>query len=318
MDYPSEQFAVTVLADRCTDATAEVARMAGADVIERTGGEDGKGALLAWYLAQEPLRRDEDLVVFDADNRVGSDLLMAYSDALDSGYDVAQSYLDVSNPDESWLATASALSYWASNRMVQLARHNLGWGPDLGGTGTAYTGAVISEIGGFPGSQAEDQEQAARLMVTRHRVAWLHENRIYDQKPTGLRAAVGQRARWQAGKRSVARAYARRLLEAALRQLRWGPIDMLVRLWQPGRSFMVLVAALLGVLSFFVPMLWPWWLWATLVAVQVLAPIPFLARDHVGWRYLLRYPLLAVFGLLWLPIRLVSYRLRGWYHTPHE
>jgi hypothetical protein len=81
---------------------------------------------------------------------------------------------------------------------------------------------------------------------------------------------------------------------------------------------MVLVAALLGVLSFFVPMLWPWWLWATVVAVQVLAPIPFLARDHVGWRYLLRYPLLAVFGLLWLPIRLVSYRLRGWYHTPHD
>ena len=46
---------------------------------------------------------------------------------LDAGHEVVQCYLDVENPDGSVLATASAMTYWAGNRMVQLARDNLGW-----------------------------------------------------------------------------------------------------------------------------------------------------------------------------------------------
>lgn len=313
--YPRELVRVVVLADRCTDETAAVAAAAGVDVRERHRGADGKGALLAWHLDREPLEPDEAVVILDADNRIGPELLHGYADALDAGYDVAQSYLDVSNPEESWLATAGALSYWASNRMVQLARHNLDWGPELGGTGMVLSAKAMTEL--RPGSFTEDQELTARLMLEGYRIAWLQNSRIYDQKPAALGTAMGQRARWQAGKRDVARRYFVRLLVAGMRRLRWAPVDLAIRLVQPGRTFMVLVAALLAVASLFVEMLWPWWFWAAVVAAQVVIPLPFLARDGVSWRYLVRYPVLAIFGLLWLPIRLMSYVTRGWYHTPH-
>ena len=71
----------------------------------------------------------------------------------------------MSNPDASALTTAAALSYWASNRMVQLARRNLGWSADLGGTGMCLTGEALAAVGGFGTSATEDQELVARLVL---------------------------------------------------------------------------------------------------------------------------------------------------------
>ena len=133
-----ENYSLTTLADRCDDETERIASEYG-NVAERDSGADGKGAALAWYLDMYPLADDEALVVLDADNRVSPDLLAQISDALEHGAQVVQCYLDVLHPDSSPLTTASALTYWAGNRMVQLARANRGWSVDLGGTGMALT-----------------------------------------------------------------------------------------------------------------------------------------------------------------------------------
>lgn len=315
-EYPDDRVRVVVIADRCTDDTVLVVQ--DAEVVERRDGPDGKGPALAWHLEQSPLDADESLVVLDADNRVDKTFLAGVADALDWGFDVAQAYVDTSNPDASWLTTASALSYWASNRMVQLARHNLGWAPDLGGTGTAFAPTASFILESDSGVLTEDSEQVARLILAGRRVAWLHDVRVYDQKPASVGVAMRQRARWMSGKRTVARTYRLSMLGAALRRRSWSLVDLLIRQSQPGRAFMVGVSAAFGVAAVFTDLLWPWWVWAVIVAVQVLAPIVFLIRDRVPARYLWRYPLLVVFGLAWLPVRLMSWRVRGWYHTPHD
>lgn len=315
-DYPREHTRVVVLADRCTDGTATA--VGATEVVERNDGPDGKGAALAWYLERWPLGAEESIVVLDADNRLDGEFLTGLADALDSGFDAAQAYVDTSNPDASWLTMASALSYWASNRMVQLARHNLGWAPDLGGTGTAFAPTAAWVLESDSGVLTEDSEQVARLVLTGRRIAWLHGVRVYDQKPSSMGIAMRQRARWMSGKRSVARSYRSRLLMEAVRRRSWGPVDVVIRQSQPGRSFMVGVSGALAVAAWFSDHLWPWWVWALIVAVQVAAPLLFLVRDRVPGRYLWRYPLLVVFGLLWLPVRFMSARVRGWYHTPHD
>ncbi len=316
-DYPAGSMRTVVLADRCTDDT--VGRVSGrVEVVERDSGPDGKGQLLAWYLEGDPLAGNESLLVLDADNRVDQGFVSTIADALDAGYDAAQAYVDASNPDESWLATAGALSYWASNRMVQLARHRLGWNPDLGGTGSGFAPGAVAALRGGGDSLTEDQEQSVQLAVGGLRVAWLHHSRVGDQKPTELGVAFRQRARWMAGRRRTARSGGRQLLRAGWKQRSWGPIDLLIRQIQPGRTFMVLVAVGLAVGALFTDMLWPWWIWLTIAVIQVLAPLVFLARERVAARYLVRYPLLVVFGLLWLPLRVTSARVRDWYHTPHS
>jgi cellulose synthase/poly-beta-1,6-N-acetylglucosamine synthase-like glycosyltransferase len=310
--YRPDLVTIAVLADRCTDQTAAKARAAGADVLERAEGPDGKGPLLGWSLAARPLESDEALVVIDADNRVPANLLDRLSDEIDVGSQVLQVYLDVSNPDSSALATASALSYWASNRMVQLARHNLRWTADLGGTGMCITQSALADAGGFGNSLVEDQELGVRLFLAGHTVRWLHDVRVSDEKPARVGVAIRQRARWVTGRRRVARTYLGRLIKRR-EPASW---DLALRLIQPSRTG---VAALSGVLAVGAALgleLWSWWIWAGVAAIQLLAPIPFLARDRVPGKYLVRYPLLVLLPVLKIPARFL--RNRGWYHTPHE
>jgi cellulose synthase/poly-beta-1,6-N-acetylglucosamine synthase-like glycosyltransferase len=310
--YPPELFTIWVLADRCTDKTAAKARAAVAEVVERNEGPDGKGAALRWLLDRNPLADDETMVVIDADNRVPSNLLARFSDEIEQGHQALQAYLDVSNPDQNVLTTASALSYWASNRMVQLARRNLGWTADLGGTGMAITRDALLAAGGFGSTLVEDQELEVRLFMAGHPVVWLHDLRISDQKPSQTGVAIRQRSRWAAGRRQVARRWFSRLLS----QRTAAAWDLALRLIQPSRMGVALLSALLALLSALGVPLWPWWVWAGLALIQFLAPVLFLARDGVPSRYLIRYPLLVLLPLLKLPARFA--RNRGWYHTPHS
>ena len=316
--YPAAE--VVVLADRCTDQTAQVAIGRGVMAVERSSGPGGKGAALSWYLASYPLDDDEALVVFDADNRLPAGALTRIADELDAGHDIVQCYLDVENPEGSILATASAMSYWAGNRMVQLARDNLGWSSDLGGTGMAFTAEALDQIGGFGTSLTEDQEIGVRAALAGLRVAWLHDVRIRDEKPTDLSTTVRQRSRWMSGKREVARLHLRPLWSAAAKSRSFSLFDQGLRLVQPGRSFVALISGLLAVaaVSTRSRLLFSPWIWISAAAGQFLQPIPFLLRDDVPLRYVVRYPFLAVLAALWIPIRVVSGRVKGeWFHTPH-
>ena len=79
-DYPSERRRVLVVADNCSDATAERAEQAGARVLVRHDAERrGKGYALA--AAFEQVLQDPDVdavVVVDADTEVTPNLLSAF------------------------------------------------------------------------------------------------------------------------------------------------------------------------------------------------------------------------------------------------
>jgi len=317
--YPADQISVWVIADRCTDRTALIAA-ARAQVDERETGPDGKGAALLWHLARRPLHPEEALVILDADNWVPSNLLARMADELDAGHQVLQAYLDVANPTGSAIATAAALTYWAGNRMVQLARRNLGWSCDLGGTGSCFTTEALERAGGFGTALVEDQELAVRLALAGVPVTWLHDVRVRDEKPERVAIVARQRARWMAGKRAVARRYTGHLLTRAVRTHRLELFDQVLRLVQPGRSFVALVTAVVGSVTAATGSAWllPWPVWAVATGVQVLMPLPFLARDGVETRHLVRYPLAILIAALWVPVRLLSRRIgSAWYHTPH-
>ena len=311
-DYTTDNLGVWVLADRCRDDTVEIAGSMGAKVAERLEGPEGKGAAIAWYLDRHPLGEAEALVILDADNRVPLDLVSRFADLLDQGHQAIQAYLDVANPDASPVATASALSYWASNRMVQLARRNLGWSADLGGTGMCLTGEALEAAGGFGRSAVEDQELGVRLFLAGIPVTWAHDMRIRDEKPSSAGVAIRQRARWVSGRRQVAHRY----LGALLKRPSLASIDLAIRLVQPSRMGVALTSAVLAAASALGAPLLPAGVWAGLAGLQFLAPIPFLARDGVPARYLVSYPLLVVLPLLKIPGRFL--RQRGWYHTPHK
>ena len=49
-DYPDTEYEIFVIADNCTDGTADAARKAGASVLERTDAQRrGKGYAMEWF-----------------------------------------------------------------------------------------------------------------------------------------------------------------------------------------------------------------------------------------------------------------------------
>jgi len=318
-DYPQDLLSSVVVADRCSDDTADIAA-AFVDVAERRSGSGGKGAAIAWYLKDHPLREDEAVIVLDADNRIEQDYVRAVAAEFDAGSQVVQTYLDVANPDGSVLATAGALTYWASNRMVQLARSNLGWSCDLGGTGMAFTGRALEDAGGFVDDLTDDLALNVRLNLAGYRATWLHHARVYDEKPTDTRSTIAQRARWVRGKRDVQRAYGAMLVKQALTLRQPALFDLAFRLYNPGRSFIALSMGGLTLASAAFPAigLWPWWALGAATGVVVVLPTVFLAVEGVPVRYIARYPFVTVLAVMWVPIRVASRLVTGWQRTQHE
>lgn len=317
-DYQRERVRLVVLADGCSDDTVQVAQAHGVVVDARDEPSGSKGRVLAWHLARHPLQSDEALVVLDADTRVPPDLLACFSDELEAGGVALQANLDVLEPGRSWLASASALSYWSGNRMVQLARSNLGMSCDLGGTGMCLTPEALAVGGGFGQSMSEDRELALTLVLSGRRVRWLHAVRIYDEKPDDLGVALRQRARWRNGLDQVRRSHLVPLLRVALRDRSPAAADFALRQVRPSRaSLVVLSGAACAAATLRVPGALPARVWSAALGAQLLLPVVFLVRDDRPLRLVARYPLVVVYGLTTLPVRLMALRRAGWVHTPH-
>ena len=101
-DYPAALRTVHVVADNCTDRTAEVARHHGAEVHVRDDTlAPGKGPALGWLvqrvLAEGP--RPDAFVVIDADTTMLPSFLREVDAALDGPHSAWQGYYTVRDPD---------------------------------------------------------------------------------------------------------------------------------------------------------------------------------------------------------------------------
>ena len=101
-DYPQELISVFVVADNCSDATAEVSREHGAICYERVDAERRTKGFALQYLV-ECIRRDygidafEGYFIFDADNLLKSDFVSRMNDSFDAGEKIITSYRNTKN-----------------------------------------------------------------------------------------------------------------------------------------------------------------------------------------------------------------------------
>ena len=207
MDYPAELYDFYIIADICTDSTAEVARSLGAHVLvhEKDGPDAPTGKPIALKAALEALgdyaARYDLLMIFDADNLIDTNMFREVnSQFLDKGRpDLIQCYLGAKNKSGA-VAWFYYTSYTVTNRFFQLAKHRLGLNCSVGGTGYAITTSYLKERGGWTtASLTEDIEIQVEATLDGRRILWNHNTRVYDEKPTSFRASVRQKTRWAQG-----------------------------------------------------------------------------------------------------------------------
>ena len=96
-NYPSNKYDVYVIVNNCTDNTLEVAKNAGAKIIECKQKVKSKGEVLKYTFNKLNSNDEIDAyVIFDADNVVHREFLNKMNDSINCGYEVVQGFRAVS------------------------------------------------------------------------------------------------------------------------------------------------------------------------------------------------------------------------------
>jgi hypothetical protein len=242
--YPADLLEVIVIADNCTDATAEVARRCDATVWTRDVPDArGKGQALAWAIARlESERPDASAVVFvDADCSVSPNFLLEVAGALADGAAAVQADYVVASPDESVPVALRYAAFRVVNTMRPHGKTRLGLSAGLLGTGMGFRRETLAAIGWQARSIVEDREQHLLLVAAGGSVRFLPAAEVTSPMPAGA-AAETQESRWEGGRLEVARKYVWPLLVRAARErdprLAHATLDELV----PPRSMIVMAA----------------------------------------------------------------------------
>ena len=206
--YPDGLREVFVIADNCTDRTAEVAGAAGATVWEKTFPSSGKGDVLAWGI--ERIRKHggfDAVAVFDADNEVDCGWFDAVNDALNDGESVVTGCRRSSNVDVNTISGWYAV-YWAMmNELSNRVRTNLGLSGKLTGTGFAFLLSELGAEGWKTRTLVEDVEFTIQGNLAGRRVAYVGDAGYSDEQPVTLPAMWSQLCRWETGGWQVVRHY---------------------------------------------------------------------------------------------------------------
>ena len=201
-DYDKNLYDIYVIADNCTDYTAEIARKAGAIVYERFDKtKRTKGCVLDWFLKQK-IEENADydaFLVFDADNIVDKNFIKVMNKKLCQGEEVVQGYKDIKNPTESWISAGYAFFYWTMHRFYHLARYNVGLSPLLNGTGFMVKFDIVKEEGWNTSTLTEDIEFSLKQIIQGKKLGWATDAIVYDEQPEKFVASWKQRCRWTVG-----------------------------------------------------------------------------------------------------------------------
>ena len=205
-NYPKDKLDIYVVADNCTDRTADAAREAGAIVYERFDQvHKGKGFALGYLLHE--LRADvgesgyDGFFVFDADNIVDENFVAEMNKVFDTGdYAALTSYRNSKNFADNWISAGYGLWFMRETRFLNFPRMLLGTNCAISGTGFLISAGVVKENGGWPFHLlTEDIEFSANCALKGQRIGYCETAILYDEQPTTFRQSWDQRLRWSKG-----------------------------------------------------------------------------------------------------------------------
>lgn len=227
--YPAEYVRVFVMADNCTDRTAEIARRAGAAVYERQNrSQMGKGFALSELLRN--MYRDfgdafDGYFVFDADNLLDRDFIAEMNrcfttgdgDACPGRYEILTSYRNSKNFGDNWISAGYSLWFLRESAYLNAPREALGISCGVSGTGFLFSRRIRHKMGGWCYHLlTEDTEFTADQILDGERIGCCPDAILYDEQPTRFSQSWHQRMRWVKGSLQVFVRHGGRLMRGVL------------------------------------------------------------------------------------------------------
>jgi cellulose synthase/poly-beta-1,6-N-acetylglucosamine synthase-like glycosyltransferase len=316
---------VVVIADNCSDDTADVARGAGAEVVERHDtSQRGKGYALNHGV--NFLRRDppDVVVIIDADCDVAPDCIAELAHASHrSGCPVQGMFMTVA-PDASLKMRVAEFAMRVKAHVRPRGMAKLGLPCGLTGSGIAYPWPVIADAPLASGHLAEDMQLGLELGRRGTAPIYCEAAKLQTVFAATKDAQTTQRTRWEHGHLALLVGEGPRLLASALihGQFRFAVqvLDLLV----PPLALLTLLQLLTLMVSVLasVALGWSAPLWIAFagllgLSVAVLAARARFASDIVTWGDILKVPL-YVMGKLPIYVRFLVSRQVEWVRTKRD
>lgn len=318
---------VLVIADNCTDQTAEVARACGAVVLERhDASRRGKSYALNFGVRHLESQPPAAVVVLDADCRVDPLTVELLARVVAHTQRPAQCLnLCESDPEAVGIHAVSGLGFRFKNLVRPLGLMRAGLPCLLMGTGMAFPWNVLQAARLDSGELAEDMRLGVELAIRGQAPVFCPEVRVVSALPRQAAAFLSQRTRWEHGHLATSLAWGPQLFLAGWRARRWELWALALDLTVPPVSLLIVSW---GVAAFLAGM--GWWLGASSLPMQVLLTAGALTGVVIlgGWARYCReaVPWTALLSIPWYVLRklpiyakfLVRRRQQEWVRTARE
>ncbi len=240
---------VLVVADNCGDGTADAARLAGADVTERSHAvRRGKGFALAHGFAVLAADPPDVVFVLDADCRTGPGTIGHVASVAQATGRPAQCLNLCGAGGRGGVHAVSELSLRFKNLVRPLGLARLGLPCHLMGTGMALPWAIVAARPPLGEDLAEDMRMGVDLALAGTPPVFCLAGRIESGLPGDEAGFVTQRTRWEQGHLRTLLAHAPRLIASGLFRGRSGALALGLDLLVPPLALFVLAwFGLLGI-----------------------------------------------------------------------
>lgn len=202
-DYPKDLISVFVVADNCSDNTANIARDRGAVCYERHDAEHRTKGYALQYLVrciERDYRTDsfEGYFIFDADNLLSENYITRMNEAFDAGEKIITSYRHTKNFDDNWISASYALHWLRTIRNEHRARSVFHLATRIQGTGFLFVNDIIKDGWNYT-SLTEDRAFCADAVAKGYKISYCNAAVFYDEQPVSFKIAMRQRIRWAKG-----------------------------------------------------------------------------------------------------------------------
>ena len=190
--YPKDMFDVFVVADNCTDNTAELAKNAGAIVLERVDNDPThRAALYPLKMGCETIMNhpnNYDLVIhLDADNIVNDDFLSLMNDCYQAGNEFARPYEGSLNGSQNFYAAGNSLFYCFDSRFGSRVRERFHLSAHVNGPGAMMAVSMLKRSGGYDCvTKSDDAEFLFNRLIDKVKPRFVEDAVVYEDMPSSF------------------------------------------------------------------------------------------------------------------------------------
>ena len=203
-EYDPSRVRIFVVADNCTDRTAEICRGLGAVVYERHDeARMRKGYALEFLFRQ--IQRDYGIssfdayLFFDADNLLARNFITEINKAFDACGEIAVGYRNTKNFDTNFISASYGLHFYNSTMTMHRPRSLFGQSTHIAGTGYAVSSGLLLD-GWHCTCLTEDTQFCLTAIAQGRKIEFCEAAEFFDEQPHTVKVMVRQRLRWAKGR----------------------------------------------------------------------------------------------------------------------